>query len=71
MTSPGAASRDCTEATRRSTVETFVHDNRDAVMNVLLSLSKAAKTIGSDLDKIFTWFLKQVCLDHLTGHLLG
>jgi nucleoside 2-deoxyribosyltransferase len=49
----------------------FVHDNRDTVMAVLLQLSKAVATIGGDLDKMFVWFLKQLGLDHLTGHLLG
>lgn len=49
----------------------FVHDHRDDVMNVLLQLSKAVNTLGNDLDKIFAWFLKQVGLDHLAGHLLG
>lgn len=52
------------------TIGKFVRENRDEVMKVLLGLSKVVSTLGHDLDKIFAWFLKQVGLDHLAGHLL-
>ena len=48
----------------------FIAEHRDDVMAVLLGLSKVVNSLGHDLDRVFDWFLQQIGLDHLVGHLL-
>jgi nucleoside 2-deoxyribosyltransferase len=48
----------------------FVHEHRDLIMKTLLKLSGLIQTLGHDLGTMWHWILKEIGLDHLTGHLL-